>query len=62
MKFTSLAALVACVPALVKAAGTGNPYTGATVFPIPEYQDEVKAAVAKYGPLSSKLSEFLTTF
>ena len=47
MKFSALAALVACIPALVKAAGQGNPWTGAKTFLIPEYVDEVKAAVAK---------------
>lgn len=47
MKFSALAALVACIPALVRAAGSGNPWTGATVFQIPEYADEVNAAVAK---------------
>ena len=47
MKFTALAALVACIPALAKAAGTGNPWTGATTFLIPSYVDEVTAAVGK---------------
>lgn len=47
MKFTLLAALVACVPAFVQAAGTGNPWTGATTFLIPEYVDEVQAAIGK---------------
>jgi cellulose 1,4-beta-cellobiosidase len=47
MKFAALASLVALVPAFVKAAGSGNPYTGATTFLIPEYVDEVNAAVAK---------------
>lgn len=48
MKFSALAALVACIPALVKAAGQGNPWEGATTFLIPEYIDEVKAAAAEY--------------
>ena len=47
MKFTALAALVACIPAFVKAAGSGSPFEGATTFLIPEYVDEVTAAVAK---------------
>ncbi|KAI5122378.1 hypothetical protein M0805_004135 [Coniferiporia weirii] len=46
MKFTALAALVACIPALVKAAGSGNPFDGATPFLIPSYVAEVQAAVA----------------
>ncbi|KLO07098.1 cellulase [Schizopora paradoxa] len=45
MKFAALCALIACVPALVRAAGTGNPWTGATTFLIPEYVQEVQAAV-----------------
>lgn len=48
MKFTTLASLIACVPAFVRSAGTGNPWTGATTFLIPEYVDEVNAAVGKY--------------
>lgn len=47
MKFSALAALIACVPAFVKAAGSGNPWEGATTFLIPEYVQEVTAAVAK---------------
>lgn len=47
MKLSALAALVACVPAFVKAAGSGNPFEGATTFLIPEYVTEVQAAVAK---------------
>lgn len=47
MKFSSLAALVACVPAFVKAAGSGNPFEGATVFLDPSYVAEVQASVAR---------------
>ena len=47
MKFTALLALIACIPAFVKAAGSGSPFEGATTFLIPEYVDEVTAAVAK---------------
>ncbi|EJC98731.1 cellulase [Fomitiporia mediterranea MF3/22] len=46
MKLSALAALVACIPALVKGAGTGNPFEGATVFLNPTYVAEVQAAVA----------------
>ncbi|KAL5535992.1 CEL3_1 [Sanghuangporus sanghuang] len=46
MKFSALSALVACVPAFVKAAGSGNPFEGATVFLTPSYVEEVTAAVA----------------
>jgi len=46
MKFAALAALVACVPSLVSAAGAGNPWSGATTFLVPEYVAEVQAAVA----------------
>ncbi|KAL5533726.1 hypothetical protein ACEPAG_186 [Sanghuangporus baumii] len=45
MKFSALAALVACVPTFVKAAGSGNPFDGATVFLTPSYVEEVTAAV-----------------
>ena len=47
MRFSYLAALVACVPTLVKAAGTGNPFEGSTTFLTPSYVAEVQAAVAK---------------
>lgn len=48
MKFAVLSALIACLPAFVRAAGTGNPWTGATTFLIPEYVQEVQAAVGKF--------------
>lgn len=48
MKFSALAALIACVPAFVQSAGTGNPWDGATTFLIPSYVAEVQAAVGKY--------------
>lgn len=48
MKFTALASLAATLPVAVSAAGTGNPFTYATSFLIPEYVDEVRAAVAGF--------------
>jgi cellulose 1,4-beta-cellobiosidase len=47
MKFAALASLVACIPVVVKAAGSGNPFDGATIFQIPEYADEVNSAAGK---------------
>ena len=45
-----LLALACCLPIFVVAAGTGNPYEGATVTLDPAYVDKVRSAVAKYVP------------
>ncbi|KIJ35113.1 glycoside hydrolase family 6 protein [Sphaerobolus stellatus SS14] len=42
----SILSFLSLLPSLVFAAGLGNPYTGATIFPIPAYVAEVNAAVA----------------
>lgn len=47
MKPLSLSAFVISVTALVKAAGQGNPWAGATTFLIPQFVDEVNTAIAK---------------
>ena len=60
MKFSALAAIVACVPALVRAAGSGNPFEGATPYLIPDYTDEVNAAVAKYALFTNRFAELTT--
>ncbi|KAF8587160.1 glycoside hydrolase family 6 protein [Ramaria rubella] len=59
MKFSGLISFITIVPALVKAGGSGNPYTGATTFLIPEYVNEVKAAVANItdATLATKAAE-----